>query len=463
VAITVAQRASGINSLGASFFFSRDEEDRKKSSSFVHTIAYQLARYDETYGKAIAIAINNHPDALGKVLNQQFNLLVAKPLFQLLSKRATPLILVFDALDECAEPDGSVVLKLVISSISQLPNVKVFLTARPELRLRSNYMDTPDAKVFHLQEIEDFVVEQDIALYVDFSLSPANIQKVLGDAYDPTWQPTKEAKTKLVQKSGRLFIFASTAIKFILDTNQLDPEGQLSMLLTRQPNSSNDLYELDDLYLYILNSAKPQRNADSWLDRFRKIVGAILVLQTPLPAFALAKLLDQAPNSIKSTLANLHSILAPLDKGSALIYKVHHKSFPDYITGAFCPSEFQIVEKEHHLHLSTHCLQIMKQQLKFNICQVPVPSQDQYKDLDDLLQQGLSTEHISEELKYAACYWADHLGKVQEIDPDLIGTLEAFSQEHLMHWFEVLAYIGQLDVAHGALKKALSILVCQII
>jgi hypothetical protein len=91
-----------------------------------------------------------------------------------------------------------------------------------------------------------------------------------------------------------------------------------------------------------------------------------------------------------------------------------------------------------------------------------VPSQDQYKDLDDLLQQGLSTEHISEELKYAACHWANHLDKMQEIDSDLIGTLEAFAQEHLMHWFEVLAFIGQLDLAHGALKKALSILVCQI-
>ncbi|KAJ2921245.1 hypothetical protein H1R20_g15849, partial [Candolleomyces eurysporus] len=92
VAITVAQRAAGINSLGASFFFSRDEDDRKKSFGFVHTIAYQLARYDENYGKAIATAINHHPDALDKVLNQQFDLLIAKPLSQLLEQRVTPLL-----------------------------------------------------------------------------------------------------------------------------------------------------------------------------------------------------------------------------------------------------------------------------------------------------------------------------------------------------------------------------------
>ncbi|KAJ2921277.1 hypothetical protein H1R20_g15816, partial [Candolleomyces eurysporus] len=82
VAITVAQRAAdpAINCLGATFFFSRDQEDRKTSLCFVHTIAYQLARYDASYGKAIAAAITRNPEALDKVLTQQFNLLVAKPL-----------------------------------------------------------------------------------------------------------------------------------------------------------------------------------------------------------------------------------------------------------------------------------------------------------------------------------------------------------------------------------------------
>ncbi|RXW14273.1 hypothetical protein EST38_g11581 [Candolleomyces aberdarensis] len=91
VAITVAQRAAGINSLGATFFFSRDQDDRKKSAGFVHTIAYQLARYDASYGTAIAAAITRNPEALDKVLTQQFSLLVAKPLWTLLEQRATPL------------------------------------------------------------------------------------------------------------------------------------------------------------------------------------------------------------------------------------------------------------------------------------------------------------------------------------------------------------------------------------
>jgi hypothetical protein len=156
-------------------------------------------------------------------------------------------------------------------------------------------------------------------------------------------------------------------------------------------------------------------------------------------------------STIISTLANLHSILAPVGKSSALTYKVHHKSFPDYITGSSCPSEFQILEKDYHLDLSKCCLKVMNEQLQFNICQVP--SQDQYQDLSVLLKRHLKTDHISQELQYGVCNWAYHLSKVEEMDTALTGLLEVFSKEHLMHWMEVLAYINQLDLARMALKE----------
>ncbi|KAJ2920439.1 hypothetical protein H1R20_g16656, partial [Candolleomyces eurysporus] len=310
-----------INSLGATFIFSRDQEDRKKSLGFVHTIAYQLARYDASYGKAIAAAIISNPEALDKVLTQQFSVLVAKPLCPLLEQRVTPLVLVFDALDECIAPDASAVLQLIISSISQLPNIKVFLTTRPELGLRSRYMGTKDANVFHLQEIEDLIIEQDISLYVNYSLSPLKMQEALGDSYDPSWEPTVEDKASLTKLSGKLFIFASTAVKFILDDQHLDPKGQLASLLDLQSDGPSPLSQLGGLYLHVLKSAKPAENAAGWLSRFKEIVGSILVLQTPLATPILAILLNQTESIIKATLANLHSILAPLGEGSAFTYK----------------------------------------------------------------------------------------------------------------------------------------------
>jgi hypothetical protein len=462
VAITVAQCAAHpkLNSLGATFFFSRDQEDRKRSLGFVHTIAHQLACYDATYGKAITGAITSKPEALDKVLTQQFNLLVAEPLSPLLRQRIAPLILVFDALDECIEPDASAILSLIISSISQLPNIKVFLTTRPERQLRSKYMAVLDANVFHLQEIEDFVVEKDISLYLDHCLSPAKIQEALGDAYDSFWQPTAEDKAKLAKLAGKLFIFASTAVKFILDEQHLDPKGQLAHLLDLQSDNLGPLFQLGGLYLLVLKSAKPAENAEQWLSKFSTIVGAILVLQAPLSLMVLAKLLDLPDTIIRSTLANLHSILAPVGESSAFTYKVHHKSFPDYITSFSCPSEFRILEKDHHLELSKYCLKVMNKQLQFNICQVP--SQDQYQDLGDLLRGYLNMDYISKELQYGVCNWAYHLSKVEEMDTTLTGQLEVFLKEHLMHWMEVLAYINQLDLAHMALKETANKMVGEI-
>jgi hypothetical protein len=301
------------------------------------------------------------------------------------------------------------------------------------------------------------IVEQDISLYVNYSLSPFKMEEAFGDLYDSSWEPTEDNKLQLAKLSGKLFIFASTAIKFILDSQHLDPKGRLEKLLRTQSNSASALSHLGGLYLHVLESAKPADDVEIWLQRFRMIIGAILVLQTPLAASALAKLLDQAEGTIKATLGNLHSILAPSGKGSALTYKVHHKSFPDFITGSSssCPSDFLIKEEEHHLNLAKYCLEVMNKQLKFNICQVTVPSEDQYQDLDDLLKKGLGTDHISKELEYAICFWASHLGKVKNMDSNIMALLEEFSKGHLMHWLEALAWIKKLDIAHIALRKVL--------
>ena len=111
VAKTVAKRAANINSLGASFFFSRDHADRQQASSFVHTVACQLAYHDPSYGEAIATAVDNHPQRLNEAIAEQFSTFIAQPLHNLLEQRATPLVFVFDALDECAQSDATAVLR----------------------------------------------------------------------------------------------------------------------------------------------------------------------------------------------------------------------------------------------------------------------------------------------------------------------------------------------------------------
>src|SRR6266478_1573110 len=53
VAQTIAERADNLHLLGASFFFSRDEADRRSAEKFYTTIAFQLCNYDKQFAQAI--------------------------------------------------------------------------------------------------------------------------------------------------------------------------------------------------------------------------------------------------------------------------------------------------------------------------------------------------------------------------------------------------------------------------
>ncbi|KAJ2936325.1 hypothetical protein H1R20_g769, partial [Candolleomyces eurysporus] len=409
VAKTVAQHAAAINSLGATFFFSRDHADRQQAADFVHTIAHQLACCDASYGKAIATAIDGHPESLHKIMAQQFSVLVAKPLSDMLKQRATPLVFVFDALDECAQPDASDILSLIIGSISKLPNVKVFLTTRPDLVLRIRYQSTALANCFHLQEIDAVIVDSDIRLYLNYYLSLSNIQKVFEGTEWGSWAPTKHQQEQLVSVSDKLFIFASTAVKLILSYQGRGPEKTLTSILSLEPKQG-----MVKLYQKVLEIAmptdilRPSKDWDLWLADFKTAIGTTIILQHPVSVKALERLLQLESPDLGPMLRNMHSVLAPFDDGPNPTYKIHHKSFPDFITNAaICPEEFWIEESKYHLQLAKCCLKTMDQQLCFNICQVSVA--DQYKALADLPE--LNKERLTEELKYAVCNWAAHVAK----------------------------------------------------
>ena len=203
---------------------------------------------------------------------------------------------------------------------------------------------------------------------------------------------------------------------------------------------------------------KPSEQWNHWLASFKAAVGCIIFLQYPLPVKPLAKLMHTESDDLVSILRNMHSVLAPFDEGSNPTYKVHHKSFPDFITNPrACPPEYWIEEPKHHLELAKHCLQTMNEQLQFNICQVSVA--DQYKELAALPE--LNQEKLTEELKYAVCNWATHLHKSDPkyFDEDIQQLLLDFARIHLMHWLEALAYLGQLDTAFSTLQEALTTLV----
>jgi hypothetical protein len=209
--------------------------------------------------------------------------------------------------------------------------------------------------------------------------------------------------------SGQLFIIAATATSFVLDGRQANPGKQLAVLLdgvsTKNFSGSKHNTAMDKVYMGIIHAAQPDPVGD-WIDRFRACVGTIVFLHDPLSCDAVAELIDINIDEVIATLSNLHSLLAP--NGRNQIFRVHHKSFPDFITDPDRCKEgpqFYIDRKAHHLRIAKRCLHIMDRLLKPNLCGLePAEWSKDRAQVLHRIQHG-----VSPCLAYACTYWASHL------------------------------------------------------
>jgi len=80
VSKTLAERTAKDNLLGASFFFSRDEDNRKTARSLFPTLAYHLALYDTSFAARISDALDRDPSVPRRDIRKQLDSLIAEPL-----------------------------------------------------------------------------------------------------------------------------------------------------------------------------------------------------------------------------------------------------------------------------------------------------------------------------------------------------------------------------------------------
>lgn len=454
VAKTLAEHTARSNALGASFFFSRDEDQRKTARWLFPTLAYHLARYNKELAEHINHALEQDPSVVGRDIRVQFKSLIATPLQRHAEGRT--ILIVIDALDECDEGGAEIILSILADNISKLPRLKVLITARPELHIRTALNQYSNYDQFHMQDIEQSVVKGDIQLYLSFRLSKEEVRKAFPMLLPPPWQPTKEEMKMLIGMSGKLFIIASTAINFILDRKRVAPAKQIETLLKgvspKDFSGSRHTRIMDSVYMQIIRAAQPDP-LDDWVDQFQTFVGTIVLLQDPLPCEALAALLGVDANDIIGTLSNLHSLLAPSRKGQ--IYRVHHKSFSDFICDrdrCMMGPEFHISSAHHHMRIARRCLRIMKDNLKFNICDLD--HSEQHVDLVQLYDCARIS--IPPHLAYACTYWVSHLVACLDgglgLDDEVNELVEQFATRHLLHWLEVLSILRRVDLACSSLE-----------
>jgi hypothetical protein len=85
-------------------------------------------------------------------------------------------VIIIDALDECEDEEpASAILSILSRYVDQIPDVKFFITGRPEPRIRSGFRLAalrPITEVFKLHEVERSSVDGDIKLFFPDAVWP---------------------------------------------------------------------------------------------------------------------------------------------------------------------------------------------------------------------------------------------------------------------------------------------------
>ena len=454
---TIAQTFSEISfadgKLGASFFCSRDFEDRSNLRAIFPTLAFQLAHRYPQFREQLLLVLRANHDVERESLSSQLEKVIIRPF----KETQIPTLIIIDALDECKDKDPASALLSVLSRyVHEIPEVKFFITGRPEPPIREGFRLKalrPITDVLKLHDVKRSSVDEDIKLYLRIYLT--DIRTTRSDCEFPEEWPSSYDISILCKKAGGLFIYASTVVKFVASDYHL-PTERLDLIILHSQVAAHE-GGIDLLYTKILELAFQGADPGDQevYSRFRNVVGAVLLAFHPLSRKALSTLLRSCgtPSHISTTLRFLHSLLNVPENEDEPI-RVFHKSFPDFLTDKTrCKDKrFSVEPSVHHEDILFSCLDLMKKRLKKNIC-----SLDDYAILSEIKDLPARRETcIGSSLEYACRFWTRHLANVPSSGPHSKRIKEAISEfftKRLLWWIEVLSIVGHLQEGVHAINR----------
>ena len=451
---TVARDLKQRGLLGASFFFNRSERDRATSDNLLTTIAKQLIDILPQFQDGVTKAIRQDSTLVKSSLGDQFDRILKEPLSTVRTSRGQKLLLVIiiDALDECQDDIniGTIIKRLPeLQHTVSAVELQFFVTSRPESRILSGFNEVQGkhtAAILH--EISQSTVEHDIGVFFQVKLPKIRKERRL----DERWPGEKNIQ-RLVQMTAPLFIYAATMYR-VFEDPIWDPQASLEGFLDHPDRQSS---QLSGTYLPVLErllADQRGRQVCQLVNEFQNIVGAIIILQNPLPIMPLAELLDIREAAIQNRLNTLQSVIR-VPKEAEEPVRLFHQSFRDYLLD---PDEkthrFSIDRAGINRTIGLHCIRVMEREnggLKRNIC-----SLSRFGALRTEIAPLAVQANVPTELQYACQYWASHLqqGHVKLEDQ---GQIHQFLKKHFLHWLEAMGAMGVVTEAVGIVNTLLSI------
>ena len=450
IARTLAHYFQSIGTLGGSFFFSRSSGEANNAVNFVGTLARHLANRSLKLRRSVCEAISTHEDVTRQGLRNQWKELILAPLSSTRGQieGRTTLNLVIDALDECgSDEDIETILQLCVE-VKDLKEVDlgVFITSRPEVTIRLGFNDIPDIihQKLDLRDVPRHLVEHDLSVLLEREFGRISIKHKL-----PGW-PKHEDIRSLVQQSDCLFIYATTACRYIGELDK-DPEERLSEVLGSGSTPGGNTATLDLMYTQVLTSSlitdRSETDIIETCDRFKQVVGSIVTLFDELSICGLAGLLGISNKRVEQSLCKLHSVLnIPKDVGSSI--RLLHPSFRDYLLDKKRSNQRFCVDRSFKdEELAKHCLRVMSTGLKRNMGHLTTPGSPP----QDAKREYLVTQ-LPKHVQYACQYWVDHLegiradsGTKHSFPND--GDIQSFFQKDFLHWLEAMSLMAKMSQA----------------
>ncbi|KAE8410476.1 hypothetical protein BDV36DRAFT_289565 [Aspergillus pseudocaelatus] len=430
--------------LGGSFFFKKGGTDREDAKRLFTTLTKQITeRLPPHLQQPFKRAIRDSRDIGSSNPQEQFNELLFKPLKSLNLGLRIPLILVavIDALDECQVPADVAAFLSTLPKLSDMKDVqlRMFITSRPEPPVVKGFRPINKDEII-LHQIKRSTIEHDISIFLRQRLNE------IRDNYElPQDWPGDENFKALVDKAVPLFIYAATIYRFINCDGEL-PDARLQAILSSR--SSNGIEKIDseyskltDIYFPVLEHIvlqKKPKELEAWMDDYRRIVGAIVLLFSPLSSVSLAKLICFDKVKVQSRLSSLQSVVSvPKDHEAPI--QLLHLSFREFLVDRSASCRFWINERAGNTQLAEDCLHCMRHQLHRDICHLSQPGVKKNE-----IEKGVLERYVSPELRYACRYWIRHL---ENSEPSAIDwtLLEDFLRSHFLHWLEVMSLFGWIS------------------
>ena len=357
-----------------------------------------------------------------------------------------PVFIVLDALDECIDKDIKVIIKHLAAA-----DIRLFVTARPDTYIHS-VLPNGNSKLCTLHHLDQQVVKADIKRYLTHNISQFrneyNEDHPGKHTILPEGWPHHNALDRLTDAASPLFIVAATMCLMLAEDDwDLSPQAKIQYFLDRQDHGADLCISL---YTDILLRSKregPYGDLKSRGERFRKIVGPVVFLYSPLSLVHLCRLLGLKIDDTVGAIRCYRSVIEiPRDSESDAPVKLLHLSFRDFVLSEHAPQDFRIDERATHSELAQQCLQVLTDQLRRDICGLGSPG-TQRADIPATVIH----EHISSELQYACRYWAHHLVASDAVVDDSHLVVEVL-QDKLLQWIEALSLMGEISEASRQIK-----------